>query len=187
MSLETLEVLPATGLWTIDPIHSTVRFGVRHHAVATFRSGFTGVTGSYDAATGTLAGEVRVDAIDLGVERLKAHLLTDAFFDAERFPTLSFTSCSIRPEDGGLELDGEITIRGVTHPVTAETGVRGPVTVRHNDGRISDRLGIDLTGTIDRRNHGIKFNNEISEGILNLGWDVTIEVALELVGAPAAQ
>ncbi len=178
--------LPATGLWSIDPMHSTVRFGLRHHAVATFRAGLSPVTGSYDAGGGTLAGEVRADALLVpGIDMLRNHLLSPDFFDAESNPTFSFRSTSITTDgDGGLQIDGELTLRGVTRSVSATGALRGPATVHQPDGAVTERLGIDLTATIDRRDFGIAFNNEIAEGVLNLGWDVAIDVALELV-APA--
>ncbi len=183
MTTETVQSLPATGVWTIDPIHSTVRFSIRHHAVATFRGSLSPITGAYDGAAGRLAGEVRTDALVLpGADRLKDHLQTDAFFDASAHPTFSFAAARLSVDDDGrLEVAGDLTIRGVSNPVTAVGSVRGPASVRHHDGRVTERIGIDLSATIDRRDYGIEFNNEIAEGVLNLGWDVAIDAALELV------
>jgi len=182
MSLSTaVESLPQTGVWKIDSLHSTVNFSVRHHAVATFRSGFTNVTGSYDAESGEIAGEVAVADMTLtGLDRLKRHILTPDFFNADEFPTLSFRSNEIGERDGELFVNGELTLRGVTRPISASAYVRGPQTTRHGDGHVSERLGIDLTTTIDRRNWGVDFNNEVAEGVANLGWHVTVEAALEL-------
>ncbi len=173
--------LPDTGLWTIDSAHSTVNFSVRHHAVATFRSSFTNVQGSYDAATGVLSGAVQVSDITLtGLDRLKGHILTPDFFNAEDFPAFGFRSTGLELSGDTLELRGELTLRGVTKPITAIGSVTGPQRVRHGDGHSSDRLGIDLTTTIDRREWGVNFNNEVAEGITNLGWDVEIQASLEL-------
>ena len=89
------EALPSTDLWAIDPAHSTVSFSVTHHAVATFRSGFKSINGAYDGDAGRLYGEVPVAGVTLtGMDRLKGHILTEDFFDAERFPTFSFASSS---------------------------------------------------------------------------------------------
>jgi len=187
MTPEAMCVLPTAGLWTIDPRHSTVRFSVRHHAVATFRAGFSPVTGAYDAAAGTLSGEVPVDGLLVpGIDMLRNHLLSPAFFDAENHPTFSFCSSSLTARDDGRhEVLGELTLRGITRPVHAVGVARGPVTVHQRDGSVTERLGIDLTATLDRRDYEISFNNEISPGMLNLGWDVTIDVALELIGPGA--
>jgi polyisoprenoid-binding protein YceI len=175
--------LPSTGTWTVDPIHSTARFSIVHHAIATFRAGFTEISGAYDATAGTLTGSVQVQNIDLqGPARFTDHLLSDHFFDAAQFPTLSFASTALSADAAGsVQLNGELTLKGVTRPISASGLVRGPITVHHNDGHESERLAIDLTTVIDRRDYGITHNNELAQGVLNLGWNVTIEVALELV------
>jgi polyisoprenoid-binding protein YceI len=176
-----VETLPQTGLWSIDSAHSTVNFSVTHHAVASFRSSFTNVSGTYDAEQQRLSGEVAVSDITLtGLDRLKGHILTPDFFNAEEFPTFSFTSTAIRQDGDKLVFEGDLTLRGVTKPITATGSVSGPQTVRHGDGHVSERLGIDLKTTIDRREWGINFNNEVAEGITNLGWDVKVTAALEL-------
>jgi polyisoprenoid-binding protein YceI len=181
MSATTVETLPVAGVWSIDSAHSTVNFSVRHHAVATFRSSFTNIAGAYDGQAGQLAGRVQVADITLtGLDRLKGHILTPDFFNADEHPTLTFESTNITHDSDGLTVEGYLTLRGVTRPVVASGFVRGPQTVRHGDGRVTERLGIDLVTTIDRREFGITFNNEVAEGIVNLGWEVQIEAALEL-------
>jgi polyisoprenoid-binding protein YceI len=178
----TTETLPSTDVWAIDPAHSTVSFSVTHHAVATFRSGFKSITGAYDGNAGRLYGEVPVTGVTLtGLDRLKGHILTPDFFDAEQFPTFSFASESVALDGDELTIEGELTLRGVTKPIVATGSVQGPLSIRHGDGHTSERFGIDLTTTIDRRDFGILFNNEVAEGVLNLGWNVKIEAALELV------
>jgi polyisoprenoid-binding protein YceI len=182
MSLSaTVDSLPETGVWNIDSLHSTVNFTVRHHAVATFRSGFTNVSGSYDAGARRLSGEVAVADITLtGLDRLKGHILTPDFFNGDEFPTFSFRTTDIRESHGVLQIRGELTLRGTTREITAVGSARGPQTTRHGDGHLSERLGIDIVTTIDRREWGINFNSEVADGIANLGWDVAIEAALEL-------
>ncbi|HEX3802390.1 MAG TPA: YceI family protein [Solirubrobacteraceae bacterium] len=176
-----VDSMPETGMWSIDSAHSTVSFKVRHHAVATFRSSFTNVSGAYDGAERQLTGEVQVSDITLtGLDRLKGHILTPDFFNAEEFPAFSFQTTAIEQDGEKLTVEGELTLRGVTKPITATGSVRGPQMTRHGDGHVSQRLGIDLATTIDRREWGVNFNNEVSEGVINLGWDVEIEAALEL-------
>jgi polyisoprenoid-binding protein YceI len=184
MSSLTAPPIAVTGLWTIDSAHSAVRFSVRHHAVSTFRAGFSAITGSYDADAGVLSGTVHVDHAELpGLDRLKAHFLTPDFFDAERHPTLTFESHAVESDGAVLSAKGELTLRGVTKPVTARGTVQGPITVRHRDGQVSERLGIDLATTVDRRDYGVEFNRDLGAGVLSLGWEVAIEVSLELAGA----
>jgi polyisoprenoid-binding protein YceI len=182
MSATLPATLPTTGTWNVDPIHSTIRFSIIHHAIATFRAGFDSVSGAFDADGGVLAGTVPVDNIDLqGVAKFKSDLLAERFFDGENHPNLSFVSTELDADaDGSLRLQGELTIKGVTGPISAVGHIRGPITVRHHDGRESERIGIDLSTVIDRRDFGITHNNELAGGVLNLGWDVAIEAALEL-------
>ena len=188
----TVDSLPETGLWSIDSLHSSVTFTVRHHRVATFRSSFTNISGTYDAAQRLLLGEVEVSDVTLsGLDKLKAHILTPDFFNAEEFPTLSFRSTNVENDGDHLKLEGELTMRGVTKPISAAGSFAGPQTLHHKlagNAAISERLGIDLTTTIDRREWGIMFNTEMVPGVQNLGWDVKLEATLELYvqvdGAP---
>lgn len=182
MSATLPATLPAAGIWNVDPIHSAARFSITHHAVTTFRAGFDHIAGAFDAEDGVLSGSVPVDNIDLqGVAKFKADLLQERFFDAEKHPTLTFRSTQVQADaDGSLRIAGELTIKGVTRPISAAGQVRGPILVPHHDGSESERLGIELSTVIDRRDFGMNHNNEYYGGVFNLGWDVTIDVALEL-------
>jgi polyisoprenoid-binding protein YceI len=173
MSVNAPPEIPATGSWQIDATHSTVTFTVTHNVVATFRSGFHGVSGSLE--DGVLSGSVAVENIELGgPEVFKEHLLGEGFFDAASHPTLSFRSQDIHAHgDGSVHASGELTIKGVTKPIAVEGSVRGPLEVTLADGSTAERLGITLTATVDRRDYGLN----IAAGA---GWDVTIEVALQL-------
>jgi polyisoprenoid-binding protein YceI len=181
LSTTSLGLLPITGVWNIDQRHSTARFSVRHHAVASFRAGFAPISGSYDAATRTLAGEVRIDTVHVPVEALRDHMQTPDFFDAAQFPTISFRSTSIQADGDDITIEGDLTIKGVTRRVSATGTHTAPVLVSHGGGVEAEHFGIDLSLTIDRRDYDVNFNNALPSGILNLGWDVKIEVALELI------
>jgi polyisoprenoid-binding protein YceI len=171
--------LPATGVWTIDPLHSTAGFRIRHHAVASFRTRFADLEGTYDAATRTLRGSVGVESVQV-IDMLRDHLQSDAFFDAANNPRIEFVSTSIAVDGGELSVDGELTMRGVRRPVHATGTITGPSRVQHYDGTAHDHIGIDLATTIDRRDFGVSFNNELLDGRLNLGWNVDLELELEL-------
>src|SRR6202046_1264068 len=93
MSTDTVNQKVPTGTWTVDPVHSSISFAVTHNNVATFRSGF----GSYEATLiggdqPKLEGSVDVQSIDIDEAQLKGHLMMPDFFDAERFPKLTFSS-----------------------------------------------------------------------------------------------
>lgn len=172
---------PLTGTWTIDPIHSSAGFTVKH-LVAKFRAGFSEIDGSYDADAGVLTGRVPVASIDIKQEDLKGHLLSPDFFDAADHPTIEFVSSAIRRLAGDdIEVEGELTLHGVTRPVTG-TGSITEVT----PGPAGNVIGIELQTTVDRTAFGLNWNMELPGGKTALANDVTITVSLEL-GQPAAQ
>jgi polyisoprenoid-binding protein YceI len=169
---------PVTGTWTIDPIHSSVGFTVKH-VVAKFRAGFAEVSGSYDADAGVLRGSAPAASLDIAMEDLKAHLLSPDFFDAANHPTIDFVSTDVRRDGDLLEVAGELTIRGVTKPVTA----RGEIT-EAVAGPAGSVLGIELEATIDRGDWGLDWNMDLPGGRKAVGDHVTMSVSLEL-GRPA--
>lgn len=173
MSVTTPASVPATGSWQIDATHSTVTFTVTHNVVATFRAGFHGISGSLE--DGVLSGSVAVENLELGgPEIFREHLLGEGFLDAASHPTLSFRSQDIHAHgDGSVHASGELTIKGVTKPITVGGSVRGPLEVTLADGSTGERLGFTLTTTVDRRDYGLN----IAAGT---DWEVTIEVELEL-------
>jgi polyisoprenoid-binding protein YceI len=185
MSTLDIAALPTTGRWAIDPVHSTVVFSVRHHAVATFRASFTNIQGAYDADADRLDGEVAVrDVVVVGAERLRNHMQTPDFFDAEAHPTFRFTADGVRASADTGAVSGELTLKGRTQTIVAGASVPGgPRQIRHGDGRLSDRFGLDLATTIDRRDFGIDYNGFVAEGVYNLGWEVRVEASLELTRA----
>src|SRR5690349_12927256 len=112
----------AGGTWTIDTVHSHVGFAVKHMVVSTFRGSFDGYRGELtvgDDGTPRLYGEVDVTSIPLKDENLAAHLQAPDFFDSANHPVMRFTSTEVRVgDDGTLEVDGELEIKGNVRPVT---------------------------------------------------------------------
>lgn len=123
----TIQQVPA-GTFAVDSVHSTIGFGVRHNRLATFRSTFE----KFDAqlVDGVLTGTTDVTSIQIDEPNLKGHLLSEEFFNVAVATTIGFRSTEIRlSEDGGAEVDGELTIRDVTKPVTV-TGTTPPAPMR---------------------------------------------------------
>ena len=173
MTTTALQTAPA-GSFKLDPVHSSVGFVVKRNAVATFRGQFEQV----DAALqdGVLTGTVQVDSVKTAIPQLKEHLLSLEFFNAQEAPTIEFRSTDMRlGEDGSAEIDGELTIRGVTNTVTAK-GTYGAATGLNG----SEVVGLDLDATVDRRDYGLNWQAPLPGGGNALGWDVTLEVHLEL-------
>jgi polyisoprenoid-binding protein YceI len=174
----TLTIAPA-GTWNLDPIHSRVDFEVSYLA-GTFKGHFNQIAAelTVDDERATLEGSTKVASIDVNEENLSAHLQSPDFFDAEQYPELRFTAEDIRLDgDGQVSVDGELTIKGVTQPVT----VTGTVTAPMTDPYGNERIGLNLTTKVDRTNFGIDWNNPLPSGEPSLANDVTILAELQFV------
>ncbi len=175
---EKTEQLIPVGTWESDPVHSTVGFAVKHHVVATFRGKFT----DYEATLvggeePKLTGIVNAASIVTEDPNQQAHLQSPDFFDAERHPELRFESTSIRTDGEAFVADAELTLRGVTRPVTVTGTIAGPV----SDPYGGERLGLTLETTIDRTAFGIDWNAPLPGGGLAVSNEVKLIAELELV------
>jgi polyisoprenoid-binding protein YceI len=170
----TIQRVP-TGTYAADPIHSTFGFAVKHNGVSLFRGQFEQVDAKLE--DGVLVGTAQVDSVKTAIPDLKGHLLSPDFFDAAATPTVEFRSRELRiADDGGLELDGDLTIRGVTRPVTAVGTYASGIGLSG-----AEVVGFDLEGRIDRRDYGLNWQAPLPSGGDALAWDVKLEVHLELV------
>jgi polyisoprenoid-binding protein YceI len=178
MNSTILTIAPA-GTWNLDAVHSRVDFEVSYLA-GTFKGHFNeiGAELTVDGERATLEGTTKVASIDVNEESLSAHLQSPDFFDAERYPELRFTAEDIRLDgDGQVSVDGELTIKGVTQPVT----VTGTVTAPIADPYGSERIGLNLSTKIDRTDFGINWNNPLPSGEPSLANDVTVLAELQFV------
>lgn len=167
------QTVPA-GTYALDPVHSTFGFAVKHNGVSTFRGIFEQADAKLE--NGVLLGTAQVDSIKTAIPDLKGHLLAPDFFNAEQTPTVTFQSADIRiGDEGAVEVDGDLTIRGITKPVTA-TGTFGAGTGIAG----KEVVGFDLDAKIDRREYGIEWQAPLPNGGEALGWDVSLEIHLEL-------
>ena len=166
-----------SGTWTVDRVHSSIGFEVEH-MVSTFRGRFEDYDGQL--VDGKLIGTVAVPSVKVYDENLEAHLQSPDFFDAQLHPELRFESRELAiDEDGSVTLEGELTIKGVTRPVTAH----GRYVHVEADLGGGERIGLALETTVDRREFGLEWNAPLPKGGFVLGNDVTLTVALELVKA----
>ena len=175
---DTLTIAPA-GTWTLDPVHSRVDFEVSYLA-GTFKGEFHEIAGALqvDGERASLEGVAKVASVDVKDENLAAHLQSPDFFDAERHPELRFTAQDIRLDgDGKVFVAGELTIKGVTRPVQ----VTGTVTQPMADPYGSERIGLNLTTSVDRTQFGVDWNQPLPNGDPSLANDVTILAELQFV------
>lgn len=166
-----------TGTWALDPVHSTIGFSVKHMLVANFRGGFASFDVTLDE--NGLRGTVDVSTVEVSEPNLNAHLLSPDFFDAERYPELAFRSTSVSASGDTLELDGELTVKGVTRPVSITGSISGPV----EDPQGGRRIGLELEPIVDRTAFGLDWNAPLPSGGFALGNDVKLRAELELVAA----
>lgn len=165
--------LPA-GTWNVDPVHSVAQFAVRHMMVGTFRGEFSDIHATLIG--GKLVGKVQVGSLRIKDEKLKGHLFSPDFFDAERYPEIVYESSSLTVNDGVLSSEGTITLKGISTPVTATGRLAGPA-VAIGD---VERIGLDLETTLDRDAIGLGWNMPLPKGGFALGSKATISVTLEL-------
>jgi polyisoprenoid-binding protein YceI len=171
---QTAQGVP-TGTWKADTVHSRVGFEVPY-AVATF----SGEVPAFEATLvdGTLTGVARIESIQVKEENLQAHLLSPEFFDVERHPEVRFSGTDIRRDGDNVEIDGEITIKGVTKPAKLVGIATGPAV----DHFGANRFGLALTTTVDRTEFGMNWNMPLPNGEPALSNEVTLKADLTFVG-----
>jgi polyisoprenoid-binding protein YceI len=149
------------GTWAIDPVHSEVSFTVRHMMVSKVRGRFdtfegTIVTGA-DPLSSTVTASVDLSSINTGQEQRDAHIRSADFFEVEKHPNMTFASTGIRAEGDHFLLDGDLTLKGVTKPVTFKLEVNG----FGPDAYGGTRVGFSATTEINRNDFGVSFNGPI--------------------------
>ena len=167
--------------WNLNIDHTTAAFSIRHLNIVNIRGMFNTVRGTliFDSASPADIGlEVAIDAgsLDTGTAGRDEHLRSPAFFDADRFPEITFRSTGAEMRGTGGQLNGELTIHGVTRAVVLELALSGPVDAppELKRGKV---IGIVARATIDRRDFGIDLNVPMAGGGVGMAWEV--EVSLE--------
>src|SRR5215217_5017642 len=113
--MSTIEVFAPAGTWVADPVHSNVSFEVGYAGVNTFRGGFKEFTATLSGDT--LEGAAKVASVDVKDEQLNGHLQTPDFFDAARFPEITFKATELTRDGNSVRAKGELTLKGVTREV----------------------------------------------------------------------
>jgi polyisoprenoid-binding protein YceI len=178
--MSTTETNIPAGTWNLDPVHSSVGFEVDYLA-GTFRGQFRDAQAQLTLgdAGARIEGAAEVASVDVKDENLAAHLQSPDFFDAERFPRLTFVADEIDLNGDTVTAPGEITIKGVTKPVEVIGTVSQPIT----DAYGNERVGLKLSAHVDRTDFGVDWNTPLPTGDPALANDVTIVAELQLVKA----
>jgi polyisoprenoid-binding protein YceI len=179
--IESTKQLAPAGSWNADPVHSNVSFEVGYAGVNNFRGGFREFTATLDGST--LEGSAKVASVDVKDEQLNGHLQTPDFFDAQRFPEITFKATELtRSDDNRISGKGELTIKGITEPITL-AGEIAPAPATDPFGR--ERLGLRLESQIDRTKYGVSWNAPNQSGGNYLAEDVKLIAELAFVKAEA--
>jgi polyisoprenoid-binding protein YceI len=169
-----------TGTWTIDPVWSSLEFEVKKLGLMTVKGRVPGFTGTIQGGEEpSIEGSVDVSSITTFDETRDGHLQSPDFFDVARYPTLRFESTSVGLSGDELLVEGELTIRGVTKPVV----LRGSYVGTAVDPFGNDRIGLELSTTVDRTEFGLEWNAPLPSGGFLLPNDVVLRAYFAAVRA----
>jgi polyisoprenoid-binding protein YceI len=180
VSTSTTQTRIPAGTWNLDPVHSSVGFEVGYLA-GTFRGHFGDALVKLDVTDdgARIEGTAQVASVDVKDENLAAHLQSPDFFDTERFPELRFVAEGVDLDSSTVETTGEITIKGITKPIEVTGTLSEPI----EDAWGNDRLGLQLSASVDRTEFGLTWNMPLPTGDQALSNTVTILAELQLVKA----
>lgn len=164
-------------VWRIDPGHSDISFRIRHFV--------SKVRGTFNQWTGTIVGDpanwadasvsvtIQAASIDTRSERRDSDLRSENFFDVAKFPTITFQSRAVRVRGDSLTIEGDLTMHGVTRPVTLEGTYLGAT------AGARPRIGFEAKTTVDRTAFGVAWNRVVEGGGVMLGDEVEVDIAIE--------
>jgi polyisoprenoid-binding protein YceI/predicted dinucleotide-binding enzyme len=176
-------VVPAeipAGTWTIDPVHSSISFSVRHLMVSRVRGTlgtFSGEITVSSEGTPSVSAEIEVSSVDTGNDQRDAHLKSAEFFDVEQHPTATFTSTGVRADGSGYALDGAFTLKGITKPISIGLEFNG-INPGMGHGAVA---GFQASVILNRKDFGIDINMPLETGGVVLGDKVTVTLDVEAV------
>ena len=179
----SITAVAQSNVWQLDPAHSSAQFAVRHMGISTVRGTFTKLSGSAhyvaaDAKNNSVEITIEPASVDTRVEMRDNDLRSDHFFDVQKYPTMTFRSTKVESAGADkLRITGDLTIRGVTKPVTLD--VEGP-SKSINDGQGHLHMGVSATGTLDRTDFGMTGYQVV------VGNEIKLTIDAELVQATAA-
>lgn len=179
-TIEDLTV-PATGAWVLDPAHSQLTIVARHLMVTKVRGTFSDLSGTIvvadDPARSSVVIEAGAAAITTGTPDRDAHLRSADFLDAEAHPKITFRSTRVRAKGGIWELTGDLTVRGVTRPITFDFTFDGAAT----DPYGNTKAAFTATGEFEREHWGLTWNVPLEGGGLLVSKTFRVEFDVQAV------
>jgi polyisoprenoid-binding protein YceI len=185
MSSTTVEIPGyVAGTFAIDPGHSEVAFTVRHMMVSKVRGHFTRFQGEFvlapDPLDSSVTASVELASIDTNNPQRDSDLRSANFFEIDKYPTMTYRSTGIRHSEDGFDVDGELTLHGVTRPVTLALDINGFT----RDPYGNTRAGFSATTEINRGDFGITFNIPMDGGGVVIGDRIQIFIEVEAILNP---
>lgn len=185
LSVSFLAIAPAfaqTATWTIDPNHSAAQFTVRHMVISNVTGSFTKLSGTVelnekDVTQSQVSASIDVSSVDTRVAARDADLRSDHFFDVQKYPTIDFKSKRIVKTADKLQLIGDLTMHGTTREVTLDVGDTTPEII---DTWGNPRRGFSLTGSLNRKDYGLMWNNALKTGEAVVGDIVKLQIDVEM-------
>ncbi len=177
---------PTTSTWKIDPAHSAAEFKVKHMMISNVKGKFSGLSGVLslnegDPTLSSVEASIPVSTLTTGDEQRDGHLKSADFFDAEKFPTLTFKSTKVaKAGEGELTVTGDLTLHGVTKPV--KFAVEGP-SEPGKDPWGNTRIGLSATTKINRKDFELGWNATLETGGVLVGEEVTLTLDVQFIKA----
>ena len=169
--------------WSLDPMHSEITFKVKHLMISTVTGHFKkfsliGETTSDDFNTATkIEFSTEIDSIDTNNEQRDAHLKSADFFNAEKYPQITFTGSKYEGEGEDGKLSGDLTIAGITKPIVLNVEFGGIIV----DPYGQTKAGFTVSGKISRKDFGITYGSTLETGGVLLGDEIKINAEIQLV------
>jgi polyisoprenoid-binding protein YceI len=170
----------ATTKWVLDPMHSEVQFKVKHLVISTVSGFFKSFEGSLetdndDFQNAKVNVSLDVNSIDTTQTSRDEHLKSAEFFDAEKYPKISFTSTSLTKSGDDYKLTGNLTIKGITKPVTLDVEFGGSAA----DFYGNTKAGFEVTGKINRKEFGLTWDGVTEAGAIVVGEDIKLHASVQ--------
>jgi polyisoprenoid-binding protein YceI len=180
----TISAPGTVSTWKLDPAHSVAEFKVKHMMISNVKGSFTSLSGALrldetDRTHSTIEAVIPAATLNTGDDQRDSHLKSADFFDADKFPTLTFKSTNIDSTGGAnYAVTGDLTLHGVTRPVTfAVEDLSEP----SKDPWGNQRIGLSASAKINRKDFGLTWNSPLETGGLLVGEDVAIGLDIQFI------
>lgn len=175
--------MPEPGTWTLDPAHTSIEFVARHLMVTKVRGGFGDFTGTIEVAEepadSKVSIEIKTASVATGSADRDGHLKSPDFFDVENHPTMTYVSTGVRDTGEGYQLLGDLTVRGVTKPLTLDFEYLGVM----NDPWGNAKAAFTASGDVNREDWGLTWNAPLEAGGVLVSKKAKLEIEVQAAKA----